>query len=61
MKSKGSAPPAAPVGAAEEESASSLRLFLSFFLLRIAEVVKVCRWRDVGVVFGMRGVVEDGV
>lgn len=61
VKSKGSAPPApAPppdVAAAGEESASSLRLFLSFFLLRMAEVVKVCRCS----VFGMRGVVDDGV
>jgi hypothetical protein len=61
VKSKGSAPPAPPappdVDAAGEESASSLRLFLSFFLLRMAEVVKVCRCS----VFGMRGVVDDGV
>lgn len=58
MKSKGSAPPAPPAAAAAgEESASSLRLFLSFFLLRTAEVVKVCRCN----VFGMRGVVEEGV
>lgn len=63
MKSKGSDPPAPPVvaAAAGEESASSLRLALSFFLLRIAEVVKVCPWRWVSVVFGTRGVAEGGV
>lgn len=60
VKSKGSAPSPPPVVAAGADSASSLRLFLSFFLLREADVVKVCRCRWVSV-FGMRGVVEDGV